>query len=200
VAGNNLQRWTIDTSEYLIEDKHLTLRVDSCTTPGGGHVDKYFVLEYNDWVNCLVIDAENNAIVLRHYRHGAQTYLMELVSGGMEPEDASPEAGIRRELEEELGYTGGELFQVGISYPNPASQTNKVYSFLAVGGNLTKHQNLEPGESLLIEKIPFGKLLEDFSSSNTLHQSLHIATLFFAIAFINRSPAASVQHLKQHTE
>jgi 8-oxo-dGTP pyrophosphatase MutT (NUDIX family) len=195
--NDHLQLWAIDHSEYLVEEKFLKLRVDSCTTPQGAQVEKYFVLEYDDWVNCLVIDANNDAILVKHYRHGARTYITEFVSGGVEPTDASPEIGIRRELEEELGYTGGELYQVGVSYPNSASQTNKVYSFLAIGGNITKDQDLEPGESLLIEKIPFATLLKQFSSSDIPHQSLHIATLFFAIEFIRKSPTPSAQSLKQ---
>ena len=194
---NDLQKWTINSSKYLVDDKFMKLRLDSCTTPQGGAVDKYYVIEYNDWVNCLAIDTDNNAITLRHYRHGVQSYLSELVAGGIEPEDASPEVAARRELEEEAGYTGGELYNVGISYPNPASQTNKLYSFLVVGGSLTREQNLEVGESLTVEKIPFQTFLNQVYVPGAIQQSLHIATVFFALSFIRNSSEPPIRELRK---
>lgn len=195
--ANDLQKWTINSSKYLVDDKFMRLRLDSCTTPQGGKIDKYYVIEYNDWVNCLAIDTDNNAITLRHYRHGVRSYLSELVAGGIEPEDASPEVAARRELEEETGYTGGKLYNVGVSYPNPASQTNKLYSFLAVGGSLTHEQNLEAGESLLVEKVPFQTFLDQLYAPEAIQQSLHIATVFFVLNFIRRSSDPAIQELKK---
>lgn len=88
-----------------------------------------------------------------HYRHGIDEYLPESVSGGLEGHDISPEVGIKRELEEELGYTGGEIHHIGTNYPNPANHTNKVHSFIAVGGSCSQAQKLEKGEDLHIMKI-----------------------------------------------
>src|SRR3954463_5607827 len=128
----NLPIWTIDSSEYVVNDTYFKLRTDSCTTPQGGEVNRYYVLELDDWVNCLALDEDDNVIILKHYRHGVQKYLSEFIGGGIEKIDASPMEAAKRELEEEAGYTGGSYFHVGTSYPNPANHTNQVHTFLAV--------------------------------------------------------------------
>lgn len=195
-ANDDLPIWTIDNSEYVVNDKFMKLRVDACTTPAGGTVNKYYVIEYGDWVSCLAIDTDDNAIMLRHYRHGVRKYLSEFIGGGIEPGDASPEAAARRELEEEAGYTGGTLHPIGVGYPNPANHTNKVYSFLAVGGKIDREQNLEVGESIIVEKIPFSTVFEQMSSPEQPYPSIYIATMFYAVNFIRTSPDPTVQHLK----
>lgn len=196
-ANKDLPLWEINDSQYLMDNKFIKVRVDFCTTPEGGKVDAYYVLEYGDWVNCLTIDTDGNAIVLKHYRHAARTYVTELVSGSIDPTDISPEATMRRELEEEAGYTGGTLYGIGTGYPNPATQTNKVHSFLAVGGSITQQQNLEPGETLHVEKMPLKALLNQMNAPGETHQSMHIATLFYAINFIKNSSDPALQDLKK---
>jgi len=194
-----MEKWQTTNSKTIVDDIWLKLRVDSCTTPAGGKVDTYYVLEYGDWANCVVIDAENNLVMVRHYRHGIDKFVPEFVSGGIEKDDPSPAEGIKRELEEEIGYVGGEVYETGVSYPNPASQTNKVYSFLAIGGDCTKQPQLEAGESLSIEKVSLDELIESTENpgSGVIYQSMHIASLFFARSFIKRSSLDSLQGLKK---
>lgn len=161
-----LEKWQTNNSKYLVNDRWLRLRADSCTTPDGHSIEPYYVFEYSDWVNCFVIDDNNDVLMLKQYRHGANEYLLELVSGGLEGHDASPEEGIRRELEEELGYVGGEMHQLGTSYPNPANHTNKVYSFIAIGGSCKQAQKLEKGENLQTTKISLEYLPMNLRAAN----------------------------------
>jgi len=199
MAESELQGWTTNSSEYLINDRWLKLRADSCTTPDGHTVEPFYIFEYSDWANCWVIDDNNDVILINQYRHGAGKYVMEFVGGGIEPEDPTPEAGIRRELEEEIGYVGGEIYQVGTSYPNPASHTNKLHSFLAVGGSCSQKQRLEKGENLHIHKIPVGEFIKSLQDNEPglIDQSLHLATLFMAQNFIKRSQLPEIKQLKK---
>lgn len=192
----HLPLWAIDGSEYIVDDKFLKLRADNCTTPQGGKVTKYYVLEYRDWVNCVTIDTDNNVVMLRHYRHGVQKYMSEFVGGGIE-ENELPEAAARRELEEETGYTGGTIYHVGTGYPNPANHTNKVHTFLAVGGAINQDQKLEAGETIIVEMIPFKTLVEQMSAPDAVYPTIYVATLFYAMNFIRTSTDPALEQLKE---
>lgn len=198
MSDTDLRKWQTNSSKYLVNDRWLKLRADSCTTPDGHTIEPFYVLEYPDWANCFVIDENQDVIMVQHYRHGVDEYIPELVSGGLETTDGSPEDGIRRELEEELGYVGGEVYQTGVSYPNPASQTNKVYSFIAIGGSCKQEQKLEKGENLHIVKLPLKDLVKAIKDKNSgvIYQSMHLATIFFALNFIKESSNETAQKLK----
>lgn len=197
-TNKNLPIWTIDNSEYIVDDKFIKLRLDSCTTPTGGKVNTYYVIEYGDWVNCLAIDTDGNVAMLKHYRHGVRKYLSEFIGGGIDAKDTSPEAAIKRELEEEAGYTGGTLYKVGTGYPNPASHTNKVYAFLAVGGKIDREQNLEVGETIIVEKVPFQTVLKQMREPGAIYPSIYIATMFYLTNFIRASSDPALQYLKKY--
>lgn len=196
-SDKDLPIWTIDNSEYIINDRFLRLRRDSCTTPKGGRVDTYYVLELKDWVNCIAIDENDNVMMLRHYRHGVQKYLMEFIGGGME-EGESPEEAAKREVEEETGYTGGAVFHVGTSYPNPANHTNKVHTYLSVGGKISQDQNLEVGETIHVEKIPFKTVIEEMSKPDSVYPAIYIAALFHVMNFIRASNDPVLERLKKY--
>ena len=196
-SDKNLPIWAINSSEYIVNDRFLKLRADTCTTPQGDKVGRYYVLELNDWVNCIAIDQDDNIIMLRHYRHGVRKYLMEFIGGGIEATDSSPEAAARRETEEETGYIGGTFYHVGTSYPNPANHTNQVHTFLAISGKISQNQNLETGETIHVERIPFKTVIEEMSKPDSVYPAIYIAALFHTVNFIRASEDAALEHLKK---
>ena len=165
--------WKLIESNYVIDDRWLKVRSNTYMTPAGHKVDPYYVIESGDWINCFVVDSGLDIIMVKHYRPAADTTILELVSGGLEAIDSSPEAGMRRELEEEIGYTGGELRQTGVSYANPARQNNKIYSFIAFGGNCDQAPRLEESESLEVVRISFEDFLKTLerTDSELVYQS-----------------------------
>jgi ADP-ribose pyrophosphatase len=194
-----MQKWKTASSKTIVDDKWLKLRVDSCVTPAGGKVDAYYVMEPNDWANCVVLDSDGDLIMVRHYRHPIRDFVLEFVSGRIEKDDPSPLAGIKRELEEEIGYVGGEIYQTGVSYPNPGLQTNKVYSFLALGGACSKQPQLEVGESLSVERIALTKLVESIENSGfgETFQAMHIVSLYAALAYVKKSSLPSLRDVQK---
>ena len=194
--SSDLKKWKTTNSQYLVDDNYLKLRLDSCTTADGHVIDPYYVFEYPDWANCFVIDDNLNVIMVNHYRHGVDKYIPELVSGGIETTDTDPTEGMRRELEEEIGYTGGVIEKIGVSYANPASHTNKVHSFIAYGGSCNQQQQLEKGESLQIMKLSFQDFIKLVNNPENIFQSNHLAAIYFALNFIKKSNISALKHIK----
>lgn len=196
-SDKGLPMWTIGNSGYVVNDRFLKLRADSCTTPEGDKVGPHYVLELSDWVNCIAIDKDDNVMILRHYRHGIRKYLMEFVGGAIEKNE-SPEMAAKRELEEETGYTGGFFYHVGTSYPNPANHTNQVYTFLAIDGKVTQAQRLEIGETIHVEKVPLKTVIEEMSKPNTVYSAIYMAALFHAMNYIRTSDDPRLERLKKY--
>jgi hypothetical protein len=72
-----------------------------------------------------------------------------------------------------------------------------VYSFLAVGGDIHQDQNLEAGETILVEKVPFERVLEHMRTPGAMYQSMYIATMFYVINYIRTTSDPALQPLKQ---
>lgn len=192
-----LEKWKTHKSEYLVSDRWINLRSDTCETPDGHVVEPYYVLEYPDWVAGFTVDTDGNAVLIRQYRHGVGEYVLEIVGGGVESTDLSPLAAVQREIEEELGYTGGKIYPLGTGYPNPANQTNKVHFFFAFGGSCKQAQNLEASETLHIEKMPLKECIDLFTDtkSDVVYQSMHLVAVYRALDFMRQSDDPEIQAL-----
>lgn len=193
-----LSKWQTTASKYLVKDRWLTLRADTCLTPAGQIIEPWYVMEYPDWIDCLVVDRDNQVILLQHYRYAMNEYVTEIVSGAVDPEGETPETTAIRELREEIGYKGGEMYKVGVSYANPSNQTNKLYAFLAIGGDATEKPIKEIGADFRIMRMPF----RDFVSSITdpantdIYQSLNLASIFLALNYIRQADTDSPDILR----
>lgn len=139
--------WKIDKSEYLIKDKHLTVRSDTVTLPTGACINNFYVLEYPEWINVIAITEDGRFVLEKQYRHGVQKVGIEICAGTVEVGE-TPEEAARRELLEETGYFGGEWSLYSVTTPNPSSMNNYNYTFLARGVKKVTDQQLEITEDI----------------------------------------------------
>lgn len=172
-------KWQKLSSRYLVKEKWATLRVDTCKLQNGTVKDDYYVLEYPDWANAIALTKENKIVMVRQYRHAADIISLE-VPGGVIEEGEDPELGVRRELLEETGYSFDSCELIATLYPNPATSTNRTFTYLLTGGVKTQEQHLDEHEILNVEEYSIAdvkKLLAD----NKIDQSLHAAALFYGL-------------------
>ncbi len=174
-----IKPWKVLETNYL---QH-SVRVDKCELPNGQIVEPV-ILEYGTWVNVLALTEEKEAVLIKQYRHGIRRVIWELPGGVVEP-DENPFEGAKRELLEETGYASDVLIETGKIYPNPASHTNVHYSFLALDAKKVSQQNLDLTEEIDVFMFPLDRVI-DMAKAGDLAQSLHLTTLFFALAYLKR--------------
>lgn len=123
-------KWRVTASRYIHRDRWISVRADDCVTDEGAVIAPYYVLEYPDWVEVVALDADNNVLLVRQYRHALGDISTELPAGGMEPHDVDPCLAAARELLEETGCAG-RFTLVGESRPNAGTHTNRTHVVLA---------------------------------------------------------------------
>ena len=143
-----MKPWKTISSQVLIRDRWIKVRIDSCVTASGISKQPYYALEYPDWVNIVVLTPELEIVMVRQYRHGVSEVLLELPSGTLEPADNGPAAAVSRELMEETGFKAEEIIHTGRAFANPAIQVNSVWSFLALDAKVVSQLQLDPGEGI----------------------------------------------------
>jgi 8-oxo-dGTP pyrophosphatase MutT (NUDIX family) len=175
-----IKPWKTLESHHL----HKNVRIDKCELPNGKVIDG-FVLEYGDWATIIALTKEQEVVLVRQYRHGAQKVILELPGGAMNAEDESPLHAARRELLEETGYTSDTFIQIGCVSPNPANQTNLIYSFLALDAEKVGSQHLDETEEIEVVLKPLDEVIT-IAKNGELFQSMQVSAVFFALAYWNR--------------
>ena len=177
--------WKILKSQYIVKDRWLTVRADTCELPSSNVIAPYYVFEYPTWINVVALTTREDVVLVRLYRHGIGQTVLELPSGGVETSDESVLSTAKRELLEETGYGGGEFVETGRLSPNSANHTNVVHSFLATGVEKVSEPIWDETERVEIVLMPLAEAVQ-LARGNKFFQALHVGSLFFALNHLGR--------------
>ena len=178
-VNNFIKPWKIVRSDYIVKDKWLTLRADTCETAEGITIEPYYVQEVCDWVHVVGFTNDGKVVINRQYRHGSRQICFELPGGGVEPLESPLEAA-KREFLEETGYQAQEWIHLRSFSPNPAGLTNTVHPFIALGVERSGAQELDLGEEIEVSLMTVDEVL-GLIDSGQFPQGLQIATLMLAL-------------------
>jgi 8-oxo-dGTP pyrophosphatase MutT (NUDIX family) len=125
--------------------------------PQTGAIKRFSVIECVDWVNVIALTPEDRVVLIRQFRAGTNTICLE-IPGGMVDAGEAPEIAAARELEEETGYTADVWRHLGTSAPNPAIQSNRLHSYLALDARPTRPTRFDSSEVIAIDTAPLSEV------------------------------------------
>lgn len=128
----------------------VSLRVDQAQI-GDGSVREREVVEHPGGVSVVALTDQDEVLMVRQFRYAQQEVLLELPAGKLERGE-DPFDAMRREQQEETGTTSDHYVALGVCYPTPAYDTERIYLW---AGRVTGwgSQSLDDGELLEVEKI-----------------------------------------------
>jgi len=172
-------KWKVLSSEYLAKFNYFTARKDKCETSTGKIVEQYYVVELGLTVCALGITEDNQAILIKQYRHPIEKTILE-IPGGFVDKNEDPAKAVGREFSEETGYEFSHFEYVGEVAANPGVLNNHTKLYLATGGRKTGRQRLDDNEEIEVDLIPLDELKE-MLLQNKFEQALHTCCIFYAL-------------------
>jgi 8-oxo-dGTP pyrophosphatase MutT (NUDIX family) len=172
-----IRPWRKLSSKPLGDYRIFSLREERRESPRTGKEHGFFIIDSPCWVNVVALTPDRQMILIEQYRHGSNTVELEIPGGMMEASDASPEAAGGRELTEETGYQGDQPVLIGEVFPNPAIQTNRCFTVLALNCRPVKPVQWDEGEDLLTRLTPMEQAPELVASGRIRH-ALVVAALY----------------------
>jgi 8-oxo-dGTP pyrophosphatase MutT (NUDIX family) len=182
---DKIDPWKVLDSEEIFKTSFFRLRSDKCELPDGRIMPKYFVMEFADWVNVLPITSDDQVILIEQYRHAIGRNTYEIPGGALDTKSGNEttEFAALRELREETGYMAEEIRYLGKHRPNPATQTNYLHTYIALGCHFEGPQKLDPYEDIRVVTKPIQEVIEMVFDGRIEH-SLIIASLFKSLRFL----------------
>lgn len=149
-----LNEKTVSTKE-IFDGRVVKLRVDTVELPDGS-IGTREVIKHPGGVGVIALDSENNVLMVKQFRPGAKTVLLEIPAGKLEYGEDSEECG-KRELVEETGFEAKEFMHLANFFVTPA-YCEEIINIYFAKDLVLKKQNLDDGEFLDVIKVPFDKL------------------------------------------
>ena len=175
-------------STYAFADRWIRLRQPEA--PGAQPI-----LELADWVDVIAITPDDRVVLVDQYRHGVAEARTEFPAGTVD-EAEEPLVAARRELLEETGYTSARWRPIGSAAVQPATQTNRIYCFLALDALRTADPAPDAGEIIHVRELPFADLLTQVRTGTLELPALQLADLFWLATFLRGSTEPRLTRLR----
>jgi len=179
--------WQVLEQKDTYRDEWLALRSDSVRLPNGRVLSPFHVIELADWVNVIAVTHDRNVLLVEEYRHGAGRTVFELPSGTVAGPGETPRAAMQRELLEETGFASEHWFDIGSFYANPARQTNRVHSFVALDARKVSAPTLDDGEDILTHEIAWDAFAAELRDGSLELQGFHLGCLWLLQSYAGRT-------------
>ena len=117
------------STRRVYDGKVLALDVDEVVEPGGVRATREVVRHVGS-VAALPVSEDGSVMLVRQFRYAAGEALWELPAGRLDGGE-TPEAGVQRELREEIGQRAGHLEKIAFFYTTPGFCDEAMHLFRA---------------------------------------------------------------------
>ena len=174
-----LEEWEILNRELSQDYRLFQVHQKQVRSPRTGDRLTVQTIQTRDWVLVIPVTPEEEVIMMRQYRHGAEKICLELPGGLVDTEDTSPIIAAERELLEETGCQGTDLAAIGECYPQPAVLTNKCFFYLARNVKKIREPDLDAGEDIEIVKFPLREISAKIENQEIVHGMVQLGFFFY---------------------
>ena len=166
-------------SRLAYEGKIVNVRVDTVKLPSSTLAIREIV-EHSECECVVPVDEKNNVVLVTQYRKPAEEELLEVPAGGVEPGELTQEA-VRRELQEETGYTADDLAHLSSFWTTPGFCNELMHAYMATRLRPSKLVG-DDDEDIQVVKVPLGNIsamirrgeIKDAKSIASLLMVLHL--------------------------
>jgi len=161
------------SSRYVHHGNIVRLREDRVVLPRGTEAVYEFV-EIKHGSSVLAMEENGDVWLVLEWKYAIDRPSLEVVSGGIEP-DETPVAAAHRELGEELGKTAAELIPLGHVDPFTTMLRCPNYLFLARGLADVQRAPEEAESNMELHRMPFQQAYDLAVSGEITHGSSCVA-------------------------
>ena len=168
IVSSSKPAWRIVSEQIYERFKIFQVKKSTRINPRTHSAVDFLLLDGLDWVNLIALTPDNQVVLVKQYRHGAEEYTLE-IPGGCVEEGEDPMRSALRELREETGYNSTEIEHLGTVHPNPAMLSMRCHSYLARNVKKEGALQLDPGEDITVEIVPLAQALQLVKDGTITH-------------------------------
>lgn len=185
--ADSVDRWRTIASEEMADCRVFRVRRDdkqrvSDHADRAGQPHSFYVIDSPDWVNVVAITTGGDVVLARQYRQGVERITLEVPGGLVDPGEEALQAA-KRELLEETGYASDTWIHLGTTAPNPAIQSNRLDTYLALEATAIRPPEFDSTEHITLKLVSFSESLA-MISSGAIDHALVIVALHRAAAWL----------------
>ena len=159
-----LKKWKLVDTKVRCRSDFVSVLDDRVILPSGKEI-VFTKIELRDFVSVLPL-VDNKVVMIEILRYPRNCLSIEIPSGHIE-DGESPEEAVFRELEEETGYSAGQLIGMGCFYPLSRS-TQEAHLFVARDLKKGK-QRLEVTEQIEVKLVSLDELKKALMAGKITH-------------------------------
>ncbi|MEW6281537.1 MAG: NUDIX hydrolase, partial [Candidatus Eremiobacterota bacterium] len=135
------------SEQILFEGRIVRLELLEVELPDGSR-DRREIVRHADAVCAAVLTSQGQVVLVRQYRKALERAILEIPAGLMNPGE-EPDAAVRRELAEEIGFLSGRVEYRLPCYASPGFCDERMHLYTVTEAVLGT-PNPDPGEQLEI--------------------------------------------------